>query len=50
MINYFIVMRSVNANLFEINQAKSRINVAKKAGSYKQKQKGNRMWNPFCLS
>ena len=24
MINYSIVMRSVNANLFEINQAKSR--------------------------
>ena len=30
MINYSIVMRSVNANLFEINQAKSRINKAKK--------------------
>ena len=29
MINYSIVMRSVNANLFEINQAKSRINKAK---------------------
>ena len=25
MINYSIVMRSVNANLLEINQAKSRI-------------------------
>ena len=32
MINYSIVMRSVNANLFEINQAKSRINTAIKAG------------------
>ena len=32
MINYSIVMRSVNANLFEINQAKSRINKAKEAG------------------
>ena len=32
MINYSIVMRSVNANLFEINQAKSRIKAAKKAG------------------
>ena len=32
MINYSIVMRSVNANLFEINQAKSRINAAVKAG------------------
>ena len=32
MINYSIVMRSVNANLFEINQAKSRINAAEKAG------------------
>ena len=30
MINYSIVMRSVNANLLEINQAKSRINQAKK--------------------
>ena len=29
MINYSIVMRSVNANLFEINQAKSRIKAAK---------------------
>ena len=32
MINYSIVMRSVNANLFEINQAKSRIKAAQKAG------------------
>ena len=32
MINYSIVMRSVNANLFEINQAKSRIKAAKDAG------------------
>ena len=32
MINYSIVMRSVNANLFEINQARSRINAAVKAG------------------
>ena len=32
MINYSIVMRSVNANLFEINRAKSRINAAVKAG------------------
>ena len=32
MINYSIVMRSVNANLFEINQAKGRINAAKAAG------------------
>ena len=32
MINYSIAMRSVNANLFEINQAKSRINAAKAAG------------------
>ena len=32
MINYSIVMRSVNANLFEINQAQSRINAAVKAG------------------
>ncbi|MBF4211513.1 DNA-binding protein, partial [Pseudomonas donghuensis] len=30
--NYSIVMRSVNANLLEINQAKSRINQAKKEG------------------
>ena len=29
MINYSIVKRSVNANLIEINQAKSRINQAK---------------------
>ena len=28
MINYSIVMRSVNSNRFEINQAKSRINAA----------------------
>ena len=32
MINYSIVMRSVNANLFEINQAKSRIKQAEKDG------------------
>ena len=32
MINYSIVMRSVNANLLEINQAKSRINQAKLEG------------------
>ena len=32
MINYSIVMRSVNANLFDINQAKSRIKAAVKAG------------------
>ena len=32
MINYSIVMRSVNANLFEINQAKARIKAAKEAG------------------
>ena len=32
MINYSIVKRSVNANLIEINQAKSRINQAKKGG------------------
>ena len=32
MINYSIVMRSVNTNLLEINQAKSRINQAKLEG------------------
>ena len=32
MINYSIVMRSVNANLFDINQAKSRIKAAQLAG------------------
>ena len=32
MINYSITMRSVNTNLLEINQAKSRINQAKKEG------------------
>ena len=32
MINYSIVMRGVNANLFEINQAKSRIKKAKEEG------------------
>ena len=32
MSNYSIVMRSVNANLLEINQAKSRINQAKQEG------------------
>lgn len=32
MINYSITMRSVNSNLLEINQAKSRINQAKKEG------------------
>nr|WP_302190138.1 hypothetical protein [uncultured Prevotella sp.] len=30
MINYSIVKRSVNANLVEINQAKSRINQARR--------------------
>ena len=29
MINYSITMRSVNTNLLEINQAKSRINLVK---------------------
>lgn len=33
MINYSIVMRGVNSNLFEINQAKARIKAARKAGS-----------------
>ena len=32
MINYSIVMRSVNTNLLAINQAMSRINLAKKEG------------------
>jgi len=32
MINYSIVMRGVNANLFEINQAKARIKAAEAAG------------------
>ena len=32
MINYSIVMRSVNTNLFEINQAKGRIKIAQKMG------------------
>lgn len=39
MINYSIVMRSVNANLLEINQAKSRINQAKKDGKEVNKMK-----------
>ena len=38
MINYSIVMRSVNANLIEINQAKSRINQAKKDGKEPDKK------------
>ena len=38
MINYSIVMRSVNANLLEINQAKSRINQAKKNGKEPDKK------------
>ena len=38
MINYSIVMRSVNANLLEINQAKSRINQAKKGGKEPEKK------------
>ena len=38
MINYSIVMRSVNANLLEINQAKSRINQAKKDGKEPEKK------------
>lgn len=37
MINYSIVMRPVNANLFQINQAKGRINKAKKEGQEPQK-------------
>ena len=32
MLNYSIVMRSINPNLFNINQAKGRINAAKAAG------------------
>ena len=38
MINYSIVMRSVNANLLEINQAKSRINQAKQEGKTPEKK------------
>ena len=38
MINYSIVMRSVNANLLEINQAKPRINQAKKDGKEPEKK------------
>ena len=38
MINYSIVMRSVNANLLAINQAKSRINQAKKEGKEPEKE------------
>ena len=38
MINYSIVMRSVNANLLEINQAKSRINQAQKDGKEPDKK------------
>ncbi len=38
MINYSIVMPSVNANLLEINQAKSRINQAKKDGKEPEKK------------
>ena len=32
MLNYSIVMRSINSNLLNINQAKKRINEAKAAG------------------
>ena len=32
MINYSIVMRSINSNLFDINQAKGRIKAAKAPG------------------
>ena len=45
MINYSIVMRSVNANLIEINQAKSRINQAKKDGKEPDKE-GHRLLIP----
>ena len=45
MINYSIVMRSVNANLLEINQAKSRINKDKKDGKEPDK-KGHRLLIP----
>ena len=38
MINYSIVMRSVNANLLAINQAKSRINQAKQEGKNPEKE------------
>ena len=38
MINYSIVMRRVNANLLEINQAKSRINQATKDGKETEKK------------
>ena len=38
MVNYSIVMRPVNANLIEINQAKARIKVAKAAGNTPQKE------------
>ena len=38
MINYSIVMRSVNANLLEINQAKARIKAATAAGETPKKE------------
>jgi len=38
MINYSITMRSVNTNLLEINQAKSRINQAKQEGKNPEKK------------
>ena len=38
MINYSLTMRPVNANLIEINRAKSRINAAKAAGEEPQSE------------
>lgn len=38
MINYSLTMRPVNANLIDINRAKSRINAAKAAGEEPQAQ------------
>ena len=36
MINYSIVMRGVNSNLFEINQAKGRIKATQAKGEFER--------------
>ena len=41
MINYSITARAVNPNLFEINQAKTRINQAKAEGKQPDPKDGH---------
>ena len=50
MINYSITARAVNPNLFEINQAKTRINQAKAEGKQGSPDKPGGLSIQLCKS